>query len=111
MSKSKYKIRAKVWIYKGHQSGSSNASSMRGAWYFITIPKKQSTEIKKNYGDEARGWGSVPVKVTVGKTSWTTSIFPDKQMGVYILPLKAVVRKKEGISDEHTVVFMLEIKL
>lgn len=43
-----------------------------------------------------RGFGSIKVRVTVGNSSWDTSVFPDKS-GVYLLPLKAPVRKAEQI--------------
>jgi hypothetical protein len=57
-----------------------------------------------------RGWGSLPVEVTVGKTTWRTSIFPDKKAGAYLFPLKASVRKKEGISEGDMITLVLEIK-
>ena len=66
-------------------------------WHFVGLPKKESEEIKKTFGVKARGWGSIPVLVTLGKTTWNTSIFPDKQSGTYLLPLKAKVRKDEGL--------------
>ena len=48
--------------------------------------------------EKRRGWGAVRVMVTMGSTKWETSIFPDSRTNSYILPLKADVRKKEGIS-------------
>lgn len=62
------------------------------------------------FGKNARGWGSLPVVVTLGKTSWKTSIFPDKREGAYLLPLKADVRKKEGIFKGDIITFYIEIK-
>ena len=69
------------------------------AWYFISTTKEQGKRIK---AQEKRrvGWGSLPVRVTIGKTSWDTSIFPNKD-GTYLLPIKASVRKAEGL-DEGT---------
>ncbi|OGE84736.1 MAG: hypothetical protein A3J48_04205 [Candidatus Doudnabacteria bacterium RIFCSPHIGHO2_02_FULL_46_11] len=99
MIKNTYKLKAKVWVYSG----------MAG-WYFLTLPEKQSREIKSLFGGEARGWGSLPVVVAIGKTSWKTSIFPDKKTACYLLPLKADVRKKEGISDGDILNFSLEIR-
>jgi hypothetical protein len=55
------------------------------------------------------GWGSVPVTVTIGTTTWKTSIFPDKESGGYLLPLKADVRKKEHIAADSSVALRLEI--
>jgi hypothetical protein len=95
----KYTITAIVWLYSG-----------MAAWHFITLPKKESDEIKELFGEMKRGWGSLPVEVTVGKTTWRTSIFPDKKAGAYLFPLKASVRKKEGISEGDVITFVLEIK-
>ncbi len=78
-------------------------------WHFTGLPKKQSEEIKKNFGSSTKGWGSLPVQIILGTTSWKTSIFPDKKSGMYLLPLKAQVRKKENIGKEDTVSFTLEI--
>lgn len=92
-------MRAKVWLYPG-----------AAVWHFITLLKKESEEIKKRFGAKRRGWGSLPVAVTIGKTSWRTSIFPDKKAGAYLLPLKAAVRRKEGIESGDTVAFSIKIK-
>ena len=95
-----YKIKSEVWLYDGPS-----------AWHFITIPKRQSDEIKKKFGGKRRGWGSIPVKITLGRTSWKTSIFPDTKAGAYFLPLKSDVRKKEDIQAGDSVSFSLEIKV
>ena len=96
----KYTFKSEVWIYPG----------MQGHWHFASVPKKMSETITKNRkGMKRKGWGSVPVVVTLGKTSWQTSIFPDKREEAYILPLKAEVRKKEGIRQGDKVTFIIEI--
>lgn len=95
-----YTFKAKIWLYHGGKA----------AWRFISVPKKESQQIKFFAAGPRRGWGSVPVTVTVGKTTWKTSIFPDTKSGSYLLPLKANVRKKEEISAEDTVSVSLEVK-
>lgn len=97
-AKKTYSIRAKIWLYDG-----------TAAWHFITLPVTVSKQIKTAHGLSARGWGSLPVRVTIGATSWKTSIFPDKKAGAYLLPLKADVRKKEALKPGQTVSFGLEI--
>jgi hypothetical protein len=42
------------------------------------------------------GWGVIPVTAKVGKTEWTTSLFPKD--GLYLVPLKNVVRISEAIT-------------
>ncbi len=100
MLKKSYKLQAEVWLYPGF-----------AAWHFITVPKKTSEEIKTCFGALKRGWGSLPVKVTIGKTSWKTSIFPDKKVDAYLLPLKVEVRKKEKIKSGDVVSFAVEVNL
>jgi hypothetical protein len=80
------------------------------AWRFLGLPKKQGQEIKERFGSQAKGWGSLPVSVTIGKTTWDTSIFPDKKSGSYLLPLKAKIRKVEDIDDDAVVFFKLVLK-
>ena len=98
--KNKFKIKSKVWLYPG----------MAG-WHFVGIPKRESDQINKSFGLFKKGWGSLPVLVTLGKNKWKTSIFPDKQSGTYLLPLKAEIRKKEGISANDNVSFAIEIRV
>ena len=93
-----YKIKAKVWLYPGP-----------AAWYFVTLPKKTSEEIDFFFAHIKGGWGSVKVNVTVGKTSWKTSIFPDKKQDSFILPLKKEVRTKESIKEGNKINISLEI--
>jgi hypothetical protein len=98
MNNRKFEIRSEVWLYPG----------MAG-WHFLSLPKKESGEIKEKFGKHKRGWGSIPVLVTINKTRWKTSIFPDKKSGSYLLPLRAEVRKKEGIFARDTVSFIVEL--
>lgn len=95
-------MKSRVFVYPG-----------MGGWRFLGIPLKEGKEIKEKYGKHAKGWGSLPVSVTIGKTVWKTSIFPDKKSGTYLLPLKAQVRKVEDIIDDDTVQFiiMLYVKI
>lgn len=93
-----YTLKSKVSVFVGN-----------GAWHFLTINKTNSEEIKMLFGEQARGWGSLPVRVKVGATKWKTSIFPDRKAGIYMLPVKAEVRKKEEIKVNDTVEFTIEI--
>ena len=100
MKYNQYPIKAKVWQYPGD-----------AGWHFITVPKDISDDIKKLFGGRARGWGSLRVTITLGSSTWDTSIFPDKKEGAYLLPLKANIRKKEHVLMGDTVDFLLEIKM
>ncbi len=98
MAKGAYKMKSKVLVYPG-----------MAAWRFLVLPKKEGAEIKEKYGKSAKGWGSLPVSASIGKTEWKTSIFPDKKSGTYLLPLKAKIRKAEGIDDDDSVQFIIKL--
>lgn len=68
----------------------------KASWYFVTIPREMSDEIGVRFAQRAAGFGSLRVEVTVGPTTWKTSIFPDKTRG-YVLPLKKAVRKAAAL--------------
>jgi hypothetical protein len=100
MISNRFKMKAKVWCYPG-----------AGGWHFLTLPKKQAALIRKGFNTLKRGWGSLPVNVTIGQTVWKTSIFPDAKLNSYLLPLKVSVRQKEKIGLGDTVVFSVEIRI
>ncbi|MCK9426469.1 MAG: DUF1905 domain-containing protein [Ignavibacteriaceae bacterium] len=96
--KATYRVRAKVWLYQGF-----------GGWHFMNISTKQSSMIRTLYGIEARPFGSIPVSVTIGKTQWKTSLFPDKKSKSYLLAIKADVRRKEHIASGDTIIAQVQI--
>ena len=94
-----FAFKSKVWLYPG-----------KAGWHFVTLPKKLSAQIKYMTEGTRRGWGSVRVTATIGKTTWQTSIFPDSKKSAYVLPLKADVRKKEraNAGDSISVVIKMD---
>lgn len=86
-------FRAKVWRWK-----------QTGGWHFATVPPAESARIRAQYKSAKRGWGSVPVRVKIGKTEWETSLFPEARSGAYLLSIKASVRKAERIQEGAVIV-------
>lgn len=82
-----------VWLWQG-----SDGAPAKGSWYFLTIDGETASAIRAN-AVNAAAWGSVYVEVTIGATTWRTSLFPSKQVGGWLLPLKAAVRKAEKIAE------------
>ena len=69
-------------------------------FFYADVPVDDSDDVK----DAAKGleyWGQVPVVVTIGDTRFTTALFPKD--GRYLLPLRADVRRAEGIELGMTV--------
>jgi hypothetical protein len=97
MAKAHYEIKSKLWLYPGD-----------GGWHFVTISNADVVAIKDHYNPIKRGWGSIPVEVTIGSTTWETSLFPGKD-GTYLLPIKATVRQKEKIISGDTVELYLRV--
>jgi hypothetical protein len=67
------------------------------SWTFVSLPAARSEEIREQTDGSRRGFGSLRVRVTVGSTSWATSIFPSAESGTYVLPIKRAVRKAEAL--------------
>lgn len=81
-----YTFNKELWLYHGN-----------GAWYFITLPVEYADEIKQISTAIKRGFGSVKVSATIGKTVWNTSIFPDSNSKSYLLPIKKEIRMKNDL--------------
>jgi hypothetical protein len=81
------------------------------AWHFLTLPIFESADIKANFTGLKTGWGSIFVKVTIGHTTWSTSIFPSKKDQAYLLPVKKSVRQSENLYIGDKVKCMIEIEL
>jgi hypothetical protein len=78
-------------------------------YYFVAVPQEQSEAIKAVSGLVTYGWGVIPVGVRIGKTEWTTSLFPKD--GLYLVPLKDRVRKAEDLEEGDEVTIHLEVRL
>ena len=98
MKNKSYSLRSEVILWPG-----------MAAWHFAVVPKKEAAKIKELFAHKKGGFGSIKVNVTIGETTWNTSIFPDKKSGTYLLPIKKAVRQKEGIFDGDTIAFAIEI--
>jgi Domain of unknown function (DUF1905) len=91
---------AELWIWDARRADS---------WTFVSLPAEASEEIRDLSGGPRRGFGAVRVRVTVGGTTWTTSIFPDSGKGRYVLPIKRAVRKAETIDAGDTATVTVEL--
>lgn len=76
-------------------------------FYFIAVPAEQSSALKAISALVTYGWGVIPVHVRIGKTEFTTSLFPKD--GLYLVPLKVSVRKAEKLEEGDSVTVHLEV--
>jgi hypothetical protein len=97
----RYDFTAKLWRH----------SASTGSWHFVTLPADLSAQIRTLAGGLVNAFGSVRVIARIGATSWKTSIFFDTRAGAFLLPLKADVRRKAGVSAGDEVSVGVEIDL
>jgi hypothetical protein len=94
----RFEFTTDVWEHEG-----------AGAWHFVSLPEDVADDIEEMFGHAARGFGSLKVEVTVGATTWRTSIFPDTKRATYVLPLKKAVRAAEGLAAGSRAAFALVV--
>lgn len=70
-------------------------------YYFVAVPAEDSADLRAASSMLTYGWGVIPVQVQIGGTEWETSLFP--RDGRYLVPLKDVVRRAEGLEDGDAV--------
>jgi Domain of unknown function (DUF1905) len=75
---------AEMWFWRGP-----------APWHFVTVPEEECGDLEAASALVTYGWGMIPVAARIGTTGWTTSLFPKD--GRYIVPVKAWVRKAEGL--------------
>lgn len=88
----------KIWFWRGP-----------APWFFVTVPVEQSGELKAISRYVTYGWGVIPVHVRIGKTEWQTSLFPKDDL--YVVPIKASVRKAEDLDEGDEVTVRLTVHL
>jgi Domain of unknown function (DUF1905) len=91
VTSTRYSFAAEVW-----------EQPSTGAWHFVSLPTTDADDIEEAFGRRAAGFGSIRVEVTIGTTTWQTSLFPDSKRATYVLPVKKSVRVAEGLEAGST---------
>lgn len=73
------------------------------AWFFVTIDGPagealSATALMRRLEGLSKGFGSLKVTARIGDSVFKTSVFPSKELG-WLLPVKAAVRKAEGLGE------------
>lgn len=95
-----YEFTARLWVWDARRTD---------RWTFVSLPTDVADEVLERGAGVARGFGSLRVRVSVGTSVWTTSIFPDDKAGTFVLPVKKAVRAAQGIDAGDTVGVHLEL--
>ena len=77
-------------------------------FFYAPMPAEPAQEVRHASKLVSYGWGVIPVEVTIGDITFTTSLFPKD--GTYLVPLKDAVRKPSGITAGDTVHIELTLK-
>lgn len=97
----RYEFTAKVWTYFNGKS----------TYYLASMPARIGAAIRSmQQGRPRRGWGSVPVHITIGQTSWKSSIFPESESKSYLFLLNAKVRKAEAIKENSRITVSISLR-
>lgn len=83
----RYSFSAALWEWESKTS-----------WYFFSLPEPDADDIDERFGRKAAGFGSIRVEVTIGTSTWRTSIFPSTSEKTYVLPVKKAIRTAEDLS-------------
>ena len=78
------------------------------AWHFVAVPVDIADDIEDSVTLRG-GFGSIKVLVTIGNTTWKTSLFPDSKRKTFILPVKKEVRRAENLAEGDRPVIYLVI--
>jgi hypothetical protein len=91
-------VTGELWHWKGP-----------APWHFVTVPEPEAGLIADASALVSYGWGMIPVAAQIGRTRWTTSLWPKD--GEYVVPVKAQVRKAEKLTvgDEVSVRLTLDL--
>ena len=97
----KFTFDAELWIWDARRADS---------WTFVSLPPEASADIRELVdATPQHGFGSVRVRVTLGNSTWTTSVFPDSTRGSYSLPVKKAVRTAEALDAGDVATVTVEL--
>ncbi|WP_329315885.1 DUF1905 domain-containing protein [Streptomyces sp. NBC_01262] len=78
-------------------------------YYFVPVPEEECAGIREVAAIATYGWGVIPVEARIGEVAFETSLFPKD--GGYLLPVKAAVRKPQGLSVGDDVTVEMTVRL
>jgi hypothetical protein len=78
-------------------------------FYFVEAPDEQSGAIADVKSAVTYGWGVILVAATIGRTTFTTSLFPKGELS--LVPMKVAVRRAEQLDLGDVVTIRLHLDL
>ena len=90
-------VSGEIWYWRGPSP-----------FHFVTVPPDAAAALRAVSSAVTYGWGMIPVHARIGRTTWTTSLFPKD--GGYVIPIKDRVRAAERLSAGDTVSVWLALR-
>ena len=78
-------------------------------WHFVAVTGELAAQLEHASPAVTYGWGMIPVTARIGRTTWTTSLWPKD--GGYLVPIKTAVRAKEKLDVDDVVTVALVVDL
>lgn len=76
---------------------------------FVALPREAVEALQAISAAASYGWGCITVTASVGESTWSTSLMP--HAGGYVLPLKAAIRRAQGIVIDDQVEVHLVVRV
>ncbi|OMP32352.1 DUF1905 domain-containing protein [Mangrovimonas sp. DI 80] len=80
-----------------------------GGWYFASLPKDISKEIRAQLKWQEQGWGRMTAVAIIDTYEWQTAIWFDTKLDTYLLPIKAEARKNAHIALDEEIVISIRV--
>lgn len=76
-------------------------------FFYARLPAEAAAAITRVKRLVTYGWGAIPAEAVIGGVSFSTSLFPKDE--TYLLPLKAAVRKRIGVTVGDVVAVAMQV--
>lgn len=86
-----------IWFWRGP-----------APFHFVTVPEPEAAALRSVAAAVTYGWGMIPVRVRIGDTETTTSLWPKN--GGYIVPIKKKLQDAEELDVDDVVAITLTVE-
>ena len=76
-------------------------------FHFVAVPEDVCDDLREVAGRVSYGWGMVPAQVSLGSSTWATSLYPKD--GGYLVPVRDRFRRAEDLGVDQVVVVRVEV--
>ena len=77
-------------------------------FFYAPMPPPQAEALKRIANAVTYGWGMIPVQATIGDVTFKTALFRKDE--TYLLPIKAVVRRKINVTAGDVVAVEMTVQ-